>query len=168
MRQTETPQYIYIVQAILERTKCKIGIISDLDRRLSEYNNITDKSKDNIYQYLFAGEVKNMAAVEKDIKSKFLHLREEKSREIYFYNSALFDDYVDFIGSHKHFIKEIILKKNESKPEIKIIKKSTPSIKDRGVSFKDIMQKAKRFQNDEFYTCYEDVEKELLMYDKGI
>jgi hypothetical protein len=30
------------------------------------------------------------------------------------------------------------------------------------------MQKAKRVDNDEFYTRYEDVEKELSMYDKKI
>jgi hypothetical protein len=30
------------------------------------------------------------------------------------------------------------------------------------------MQKAKNVDNDEFYTRYEDVEKELSMYDKGM
>jgi predicted GIY-YIG superfamily endonuclease len=59
-------QYIYIVQALLEPSKCKIGKTTDLERRLKEYNNITGKSKDNIYQYLFTCEVKNMAAVEKE------------------------------------------------------------------------------------------------------
>ncbi|MDR0409351.1 MAG: GIY-YIG nuclease family protein [Spirochaetaceae bacterium] len=45
-------QYIYIVQASLEPSKCKIGKTNDLERRLKEYNNITGKSKDNIYRYL--------------------------------------------------------------------------------------------------------------------
>ena len=47
-------QYIYIVQASLEPAKCKIGKTNDLERRLKEYNNMTGKSKENIYQYLFA------------------------------------------------------------------------------------------------------------------
>ena len=45
-------QYIYIVQASLEPAKCKIGKTNDLERRLKEYNNMTGKSKDNVYQYL--------------------------------------------------------------------------------------------------------------------
>ena len=54
-------QYIYIVQASLEPAKCKIGKTNDLERRLKEYNNMTGKSKDNVYAYLFTCEVKNMA-----------------------------------------------------------------------------------------------------------
>jgi hypothetical protein len=46
--------------------------------------------------------------------------------------------------------------------------KTTPSLEERGLTQKDIMQKAKRVDNDEFYTRYEDVEKELSMYDKKI
>ncbi|MDR2692218.1 MAG: GIY-YIG nuclease family protein [Dysgonamonadaceae bacterium] len=38
----------------------------------------------------------------------------------------------------------------------------------RGLSPKDIMEKAKKVENDEFYTRYEDVEKELSMYDKSV
>jgi hypothetical protein len=34
--------------------------------------------------------IKNMAEVENDIKGKYSVLREEKSKEIYFYNSDLF------------------------------------------------------------------------------
>jgi predicted GIY-YIG superfamily endonuclease len=42
-------QYIYIVKALLEPSKCKIGITDDLKRRLKEYNSMTGKSKDNPY-----------------------------------------------------------------------------------------------------------------------
>jgi len=161
-------QYIYIVQASLEPSKCKIGKTNDLDRRLKEYNSMTGKSKDNIYQYLFACEVKDMAEMENTIKEQFSHLREEKSREIYFYNSYLFEEYVKFIKAHKMFMKEIFIKKDEKKEIVKIVKKTTPTLGERGLSPKDVMQKAKRVDNDEFYTRYEDVEKELSMYDKNM
>ncbi|MDR0926243.1 MAG: GIY-YIG nuclease family protein [Ignavibacteria bacterium] len=161
-------QYIYIVQASLEPSKCKIGKTNDLDRRLKEYNNMTGKSKENIYQYLFTCEVANMAVVEYDIKEKFGYLREEKSREIYFYNSALFEDYVEFIKWHKLFIKERFIKADEKKEMVKIVKKTTPSLEESGFSFRDIMKKAQKVDNDEFYTRYEDVEKEVSMYDKEV
>ena len=76
-------EYIYIVQARLEPSKCKIGKTNDLERRLKEYNNMTGKSKENIYNYLFCCEVKDMMALENEIKKKFSTLREEKSKEIY-------------------------------------------------------------------------------------
>ena len=161
-------QYIYIIQASLEPAKCKIGKSNDLERRLKEYNNMTGKSKDNIYKYLFTCEVKDMAQLENAIKDQFSHLREEKSKEIYFYNSTLFMKYIDFIKSHKMFIKEIYIKEAEKKQIVKIVKKTAPSLEDRGLSSKDVMQKAKRVDNDEFYTRYEDVEKELSMYNKNI
>jgi hypothetical protein len=161
-------QYIYIVQALLEPSKCKIGKTNDLERRLKEYNNMTGKSKETIYQYLFTCEVKNMTTVENDIKEKYSNLREEKSKEIYFYNSALFKHYVTFIQTHTLFIKEIFIKPVEKKETIKIIKKTTPSLEDRGITKKDVLQKAKKVDNDEFYTRYEDIEKELLLYDKKI
>jgi hypothetical protein len=41
-------------------------------------------------------------------------------------------------------------------------------LKERGVKQIDIMNKAKRIKNDEFYTRYEDIEKEIEMYDKSI
>jgi predicted GIY-YIG superfamily endonuclease len=160
-------QYIYIVQASLEPSKCKIGKTNDLERRLKEYNNMTGKSKDNVYHYLFTCQVKNMARLEKDIKDKFVHLREEKSKEIYFYTSYWFDEYVNFIKAHKSFVKEIFIKKDDKKPVVKIIKKTTPSLEERGLTQKDIMQKAQKVKNDEFYTRYEDVEKELNMYPKS-
>jgi predicted GIY-YIG superfamily endonuclease len=161
-------QYIYIVQASLEPSKCKIGKTNDLERRLKEYNNMTGKSKENIYQYLFTCEVKNMTAVENDIKEKYSTLREEKSKEIYFYNSALFQHYVTFIQTHTLFIKEIFVKTEEKKQIVKIVKKTTPSLAERGTTQKAVLQKAQKVKNYECYTLYEDVEKELSMYDKKI
>ena len=161
-------EYIYIVQARLEPSKCKIGKTNDLDRRLKEYNNMTGKSKENVYKYLFCCEVKDMSALENEIKKKFSALREEKSKEIYFYNSPLFEDYIKFIKSNKLFIKEIYLKTEDKTQKVKIVKKTTPSLKDRGLSRKDILQKAQKVNNDEFYTRIEDIEKELSMYDKRI
>ena len=162
-------QYIYIVQAQLEISKCKIGKTNDLESRLKQYNSITGKSKENNYSYLFACEVEDSAQVEKDIKEKFITHREQKNKEIYFFNDFFFDDYVKFIKSHKLFIEQIIIKPEE-KPTVKeiIIKKTTPSLKERGLSRRDVMQKAKKTKNDEFYTRYEDIEKELSMYDKSI
>ena len=168
MAKSKEKQYIYIVQASLEPAKCKIGKTNDLERRLKEYNNMTGKSKDNIYKYLFTCEVKNMAQIENDIKEKYSTLREEKSKEIYFYNSALFNGYVKFIKSHKMFVKEIFIKEDDKKQIVKIVKKTAPSLKERGLSPKDVMQKAQKVNNDEFYTRYEDVEKELSMYNKSI
>ena len=77
-------QYIYIVQSSKETTKCKIGVTNNLERRLKEYNNMTGKSKETVYQYLMSCEVKDMAAIENDLKYQFITLREEKSKEIYF------------------------------------------------------------------------------------
>jgi len=48
------------------------------------------------------------------------------------------------------------------------IKKTAPSLEERGLSQKDVLQKAQKVNNDEFYTRYEDIEKELSMYDKSI
>ena len=162
-------QYIYIVQGSLETAKCKIGKTNDLERRLKEYNSMTGKSKDNVYQYLFACEVKNMAQVENDLKEKYFTLREEKSREIYFYNSVWYKHYETFIKTHPMFVKEIIVKAEPKKQVVKIVKKTAPSLKERGLSQKDVLQKArKKKNNDEFYTRYEDIEKELSMYNKSI
>jgi predicted GIY-YIG superfamily endonuclease len=161
-------QYIYIVQAALEPSKCKIGKTNDLERRLKEYNSMTGKSKENVYQYLFTCEVKNMAAVENDIKEEYMIQREEQSKEIYFFNTPLFQKYVQFIKSHKMFVKEIFIKPEPKSEIIKIVKKTTPSLEERGITKKDIMQKAQKAKNDEFYTRYEDIEKEIAMYSKAI
>jgi len=159
-------QYIYIVQASQESSWCKIGKTNDLERRLKEYNNITGKSKDNLYQYLFSCEVKDMTRVEKDIKEKYSIFREAKSREIYLFNDDVFKLYVNFIKEHSLFISEIFIEKNE--PKIKYVKKTTPSLEERGLTRNIVIKKAEKINNDEFYTRYEDVEKELSMYDKSI
>jgi len=169
LAKSKEKQYIYIVQALLEPSKCKIGKTNDLERRLKEYNNMTGKSKENIYHYLFTCEVKNMNVMENDLKKIFSTLREEKSKEIYFYNHALFKDYIKYIKSHKLFVKEIFIKTEDKKQVVKIMKKTAPSLEERGLSQKDVLQKAqKKRNNDEFYTRYEDVEKELSMYNKSI
>jgi predicted GIY-YIG superfamily endonuclease len=168
LKMEKEKQYIYIIQSSLELSKCKIGKTNDIRRRLKEYNNMTGKSKENIYEYLFSCEVKNMSLLENEIKGNFIHLREDKGKEIYFFNPTLFKEYVEYIKSHKTFQKEIFIKEDSKKQEIKIIKKTTPSLKERGISVKDVLQKAQKANNDEFYTRYEDVEKELTMYDKKV
>ena len=168
MAKSKEKQYIYIVQASKETAKCKIGITNNLERRLKEYNNMTGKSKDNVYQYLMTCEVKDMAAVENDIKYQFVTLREEKSKEIYFFNTHWFNEYVKFIKAHSLFVKEIFIKTEDKKQIVKIVKRTTPSLEEREITRKDVMQKAKKIKNDEFYTRYEDVEKELSMYNKSI
>jgi len=166
MSKEQIKQYIYITQASNESTRCKIGKTKDLERRLKEYNNMTGKSKDVVYQYLFACQVQDMTQVEKDIKEKFSTYREGKSTEMYILNSEMSKIYVNFIKEHPLFINEIVVK--AQKPKVKIVKKTTPSLEDRGLSRKDILQKAQKTKNDEFYTRYEDIEKELTMYDKSI
>jgi hypothetical protein len=162
-------QYIYIVQSSKETTKCKIGKTNDLERRLKQYNGMTGKSKETVYQYLFTCEVKNMAQVENAIKEKYSALREEKSKEIYFYNSELFKHYVAFIKTHVMFIKEILIQTETKKQQVvKIVKKTTPSLAERGLTKRTSMLKMQKQKNDEFYTKYEDVEKELAMYSKSV
>jgi hypothetical protein len=51
---------------------------------------------------------------------------------------------------------------------MKIVKITTPSLEERGLKQIDVLNKAKKVANDEFYTRYEDIEKELSMYDKKI
>lgn len=161
-------QYLYIIQASLESAKCKIGITDNLERRLKEYNNTTGKSKDNLHQYLFTCRVRDMRQMEMAVKEEFIRMREAGNREIYFYTPHWFDEYVQFIKSHKLFIKEIFIKPEVKLQVVKIVKKATPSLKDRGLTRKDIIKKAQNVKNDEFYTRYEDVEKELLLYPKTI
>lgn len=48
------------------------------------------------------------------------------------------------------------------------MKKTTPTLEERELTRIDIMNKAKKIKNDEFYTRYEDVEKEIEMYDAKI
>ncbi|WP_324729855.1 GIY-YIG nuclease family protein [Helicobacter felis] len=96
-----------MVQSSLEPSKCKIGITNDLKRRLKEYNSITGQSQENTYSYLFTCEVANMRAIEQDIKNNFAHLREVHTREIYFYNPSLLENYLSYIKAHPDFIAQI-------------------------------------------------------------
>ena len=163
-------EYIYIMQSLLEPTTCKIGKTGNLDERLNTYNRQTGKSKANNSQYLFTCEVSDMTQVENDIKNEFKRFKEKKATttEIYLFNEYFFADYVNFIKTHPLFIKEEFIKKEELKVTEKIIKRETPSLKERKLTPRDIMQRAKKVENDEFYTQYEDVEKEIEMYDKNI
>ncbi|GMO60157.1 MAG: hypothetical protein Ta2D_05700 [Rickettsiales bacterium] len=155
-------EYIYIAQSSLEMSKCKIGITDNLDRRLTQYNNMTGKSKDNVYIYLFTAEVKNMREVENDTKTIFTKLRETKNKEMYFYNDILFDEYVEFIKNHSLFIKEVPIKKPKEK--IKVVREKGKTLIERGKEKIDIMNMAKKVKDDEFYTLYKDVEKEVENY----
>jgi len=110
-------QYIYIVQSSNETARCQIGKTKDLEQQLKTYNSIAGNSKSKKYRYLFTCQVGNMAIMEYDIKEKF--------SEMYFYNSALFEMYVDFIKEHKMFIKEVPIKKSEPKQIVKNITKQT-------------------------------------------
>ena len=105
-----------------------------------------------------------MRQVENDIKNQFIRLREQSSREIYFYNNALFNDYVNYIRAHQSFLEEIFIKESEKKTVVKIVKKTTPTLAERGMTRRDVLQRAKNVENDEFYTRYEDIEKEIEMY----
>ena len=157
-----------------ELTSCKIGITDDLERRLKEYNSTTGKSLDNTTKYLFTCEIKDGKAreVENDIKKAFAKMREtginNKKTEIYFYNQELFNDYVEFIKNHKLFKQEITVKQVKPKEKVKEIKKAGKTLEERNRTRKDIMQQARYVKNDEFYTRYEDVEKEISMYPKSI
>lgn len=129
---------------------------------------MTGKSKENIYRYLLTCEVEDMTTMENDLKYEFVTLREEKSKEIYFFNTHWFNQYVKYIKSHPLFVKEIYLKQEEKKQIVKIVKRTTPTLEERGVTRKELLQKAQKINNDEFYTRLEDVEKELSLYPKSI
>ncbi len=158
------PQFLYIVQSLRERTRCKIGITDNLERRLREYNSITGNSKDAIYEFLFACETENMRALENAVKEQFAQLREISSREIYFFNAALFDMYVDFIRGNEFFVEEVICMPVGNRPQERIVKKNVPSLASRKMTRKDLMQRAKRVKDDEFYTRLCDIEKEMACY----
>jgi hypothetical protein len=162
-------EYIYIGQYSLETGFCKIGLTDNIDKRFQHYNaHKTGKSKTNRFSYLFVCEVKNMRQVENDIKEKFRHLREENNAEVYFYNSALFSGYVEFIKVHPLYVKDIVEKFEEKKTIVKIVKKTKPSLKERGMTIRGVLQKAQRVDNDEFYTRYEDIKREIEMYPLSI
>jgi len=60
------------------------------------------------------------------------------------------------------------LAKSKAQQYIYIVKKTTPTLEERGLSPKDVLQKAQKVNNDEFFTRPEDIEKELSMYSKSI
>ncbi|MDO4674232.1 adenine-specific methyltransferase EcoRI family protein [Campylobacter sp.] len=156
-------QYLYVAQGNLEPSKCKIGITNDLKRRLKEYNGATGISAENSYSYLFAAEVSDMRALEQDIKNKFPYLRELEKREIYFYNPSLFEMYVSFIWASPYFIKKVTFKGDKKSNIIK--PKTQPTMEERGIEQRiDILNRAKRVKDDEFYTRMEDIEAEFAMY----
>jgi len=165
---SKTKEYIYIVQSSIEPAKCKIGKTNNFERRLKEYNSITGISKDNQYKYLYVCEVKDMSLLENAIKKQFSIMREESNKEIYFYNKPLFDQYVEFIKAKDGYIKEVYIKEKKQKEIVKIVQKTKPTLKEKGLSKESLLKKARRADNDEFYTRYEDVIKELSMYDKNI
>jgi len=163
-------KFIYIVQQRQEISKCKIGITSDLEQRLSTYNATTGIPKDNPFVYLFTAEVQDAHKVENDLKAAFRRLREVKSNEIYFYNEDLFQEYVDYIKSHSDFVAEIPCERED---KIQIVEKvvrvsDKKTLRERELSRISIMNLAKKVKNDEFYTRYEDIEREIAMYDKRI
>ncbi|CRF51668.1 Modification methylase EcoRI [Helicobacter heilmannii] len=155
-------EYFYIVQSSLEPSKCKIGITHDLARRLKEYNSITGTSQEHTYGYLFTCEVTNMRQIEQDFKVAFAHLREVHTREIYFYNPSLFENYVSYIKAHPLFLAQVSIKPPKQRQSVKPL--HTPSLQERGLTRADILNKAMRVKDDEFYTRYEDVQKELSCY----
>jgi len=66
------------------------------------------------------------------------------------------------------FVKEIFIKTEPKKQITKIVKKTAPTLDERGLTTKKVLLKAQKIKNDEFYTRPEDVEKELEMYPKSI
>ena len=160
-------QFIYIVKEDIVTNSCKIGATSDIEQRLKQYNG-SGKTITNLFQCLFAAEVSDMFQLERDLKEEFSVLREKPDREMYLFNNKLFEMYVKFITEHPLFIKEIFIRVDPNKKEIKYLKKTTPTLKEREITRKDVMQKAKKVADDEFYTCYEDIEKEISMFDKSI
>ena len=167
----EKKEYIYIAQASKERSWCKIGLSGDLEDRLKQYNAMTGKSKSNYYEYLFTCEVSDMVQVEKDIQKEFASLIEFEKREMFLYRPEVLVNYIKFIKEHPLFIKEIpifIADNIKQVIKVKYSKKTSPPLTDQGKTPKDVLEKAKKIKNDEFYTLYEDVEKEVSMYDKSI
>ena len=114
-----------------EKNTCKIGKTSDLEGRYSNLTGVSDNVK---FEYIFACEVSNMAQVERVITKEFRRYREKKSREIYLFNEYLFENYVKFIKAHPLFIEEIFLETEDKKDEIKYVKKTTPTLKLRGLT----------------------------------
>ncbi|GMO58993.1 MAG: hypothetical protein Ta2D_04770 [Rickettsiales bacterium] len=168
-------EYIYIAQQQKEETRVKIGKTGDYESRLKQYNG-TGTPKDNQYSFLFVAEVKNMTEVENNIKEKYKDFKEQENKEMYVWIPSTNKSIIDFIKTHKLFIKEIVIKKEKEK--IKIVKEKQKTLKERNKTKSDIMREAKKkattiqkdntlsgvIDHDEFYTQIEDVEKELENY----
>ena len=137
--QEETKHFIYIAQAVKEMASCKIGITDNLERRLQEYNSTTGKSVDNATEYLFTCEVEDARRVENDIKKRFAILRENSKREIYFFNTELFKQYVEFIKSHPLFKREIFFKQTQPEKKEQVIKKTGQTLQKREKTRQDIL-----------------------------
>jgi hypothetical protein len=162
-------KYIYIGYYLSNTSIVKIGGTDNLDSRLYSYNHTTGHSRGDKFVYIFACEVSGKyEQVENDIRRNFAHLLETGSRETYLHNEHFFNDYIGFIRNHKSFEKEILIKEPDKKQVVKVVKKSTPSLTERGLTRKDIIKKAQNVKDDEFYTRYEDIEKEVLSYPKSI
>ena len=172
--QEETKHFVYIGRYDKDVSSVKIGIASDLERRRKEYNSATGISKSNRFYFLCTFEVKDARKIENDIKKEFGTLRENGSQEVYFCNNYFLEKYVEFIKQHKLFVKVLPVAKEDEKivKKIEIIKKLVPvetlSMEERGITPKEILQQAKGANYDEFYTRYEDIEKEVAHYPKSI
>jgi hypothetical protein len=60
-------------------------------------------------------------------------------------------------------VKDMAKVENDIKEKYSVLREE-----ERGIIKKEVLQKAQKVKNDEFYTRYEDIEKELSMYDKEI
>lgn len=172
--QEELKHFVYIGRYEKDVSTVKIGIASDLERRRKEYNSATGISKSNRFYFIFTCEVEDARKIENDIKKEFGNLRENGSQEVYFCNNYFLESYINFIKNHKLFIKTLPVAKEDEKivKKIEIIKKLVPvetlSMEERGITPKEILQQAKGANYDEFYTRYEDIEKEVAHYPKSI
>lgn len=170
----ELKPFVYIGRYDKDINSVKIGIASDLERRRKEYNSATGISKTNRFHYIFTCEVKDARKIENDIKKEFGKYRENGSQEIYFCNDYLLEQYITFIQHHELFIKVLPVVKEDEKvvKKIEIVKKLVPvetqTLEERGMKRIDVMNSAKRAKNDEFYTRYEDIEKEVVHYPKSV
>lgn len=167
-------QFIYIAQPSIpsanrnnQTAYCKVGYTKNLRNRLKDYQSQSGQSTDVVWNYLYAVEVSDMKVVETDFKKKFHTQRQKSNEEIFFFNQDLYNQYVDFIRNHKLTHKEISITKKVLSKEV-IRKKKAVSLKESGDTRVKIINRAKKVDNDEFYTLLEDVEKELNCYDVNI
>ena len=101
-------QFFYIVKEEIVTNSCKVGVSSDLEQRLKQYNG-TGKSITNLFQCLFAAEVSDMFQVERDFKDTFSVVREKTDREMFLFTDDLIELYANFITEHPAFIKEVFI-----------------------------------------------------------